>query len=228
MGGKALFIMPNISPLEVVVRSIKTSRFGKGDFFFDDLRLDSSVTNAIMISGGKLQGDLKGCATQSIAYPYLKADSIKLSTGAIPVEGYIPLSGCLFPRDSVEVLYTYNSSYPDSTFEGQINGVKIGGGDCRAIIFNFPMALMSEPENTIALRQALSDLGVDLSCGDVNYDNACNVGDIVFLVQYLFRGGPAPNTERADVDCDGTIGMPDIITIINQIFKKGPGLACCR
>lgn len=37
-----------------------------------------------------------------------------------------------------------------------------------------------------------SDTMVLVFCGDVNGDGVVNVGDIVYPVSYLYKGGPAP------------------------------------
>jgi hypothetical protein len=226
LGGKALIIMPNISPTQVSGSRPNTSRYLPGTLFYDYFMLDSSVTNAIVIRNGTLYGDLMGCQSHSSGYPALAADSFKLTTAPIPISGYIGLSGCLFPNDSADTIYTYKSLYPDSSFNGRINGLKNKGDSCHVILFNFSLSLMSEPENLIALNQALSELGVDFSCGDVNRDGVVNVGDIVFMVKYLFQGGPAPEARRGDVNADGSVDLADIMTIQNRIFRNGVPLVC--
>lgn len=226
-GGKALFILPNMSTIQIAALRPHINRFSDGNFFHDYLLLDSSVTNAMVIFNYILYGDLMGCRSHNAAYPDLSADLAKLTTGPIPIDGYIPFSGCLFPRDSADTIYAYQSSYPDSSFNGQINGIKNKGDSCRVIIFNFPLSLMSEPTNLMALRQALTDLGMDFTCGDVNGDNVVNIGDIIFLINYLYRSGPAPEAHRADVNCDGVADLEDVLVIVNRIFRKGVPLACC-
>jgi hypothetical protein len=60
-------------------------------------------------------------------------------------------------------------------------------------------------------------------CGDANGDQAINVGDPVFAVSYVFRGGPAPEPmEAADVNIDQAVNIVDIVYLINFIFKEGP------
>ncbi len=59
--------------------------------------------------------------------------------------------------------------------------------------------------------------------GDVNKDLKKNLADIIFLVNYVFKGGLAPDPkELGDVNCTG--GGPnlgDIIHMVNFIFKGG-------
>ncbi len=58
---------------------------------------------------------------------------------------------------------------------------------------------------------------------DANRDSLLDVGDAVFIINYVFKGGPAPYpTEAADANCDHVINVGDAVHIINYIFKGGP------
>lgn len=60
-------------------------------------------------------------------------------------------------------------------------------------------------------------------CGDANGDELVNIGDAVFLVSYIFRGGQAPDPiESANTNCDGDVNIGDAVYLINHIFKGGP------
>ena len=59
-------------------------------------------------------------------------------------------------------------------------------------------------------------------CGDANADGAVNIGDAVYIVNYIFKGGPAPVPyEAGDANRDGTANVGDAVYIINYIFKGG-------
>ena len=59
--------------------------------------------------------------------------------------------------------------------------------------------------------------------GDANSDWNVNVGDVVFLLNYLFKNGPDPDPFGAgDANCDGIIDVGDIVCLINYLFKGGP------
>jgi len=59
--------------------------------------------------------------------------------------------------------------------------------------------------------------------GDVNLDQKISVSDVVFLINYLFKGGPAPSPSfLGDVDCSEEIEVSDVIYLINYLFKGGP------
>lgn len=59
--------------------------------------------------------------------------------------------------------------------------------------------------------------------GDANSDSTLTVADVVYLVNYLFKGGPVPNPlESGDVNCDGKVTVADAVYLINYLFKGGP------
>jgi parallel beta-helix repeat protein len=65
--------------------------------------------------------------------------------------------------------------------------------------------------------------------GDVNRDGIIDISDIIFILDYLFKSGPAPNPLcLGDVIPDGLIRINDVIFLINYLFKSGPepGTAC--
>ena len=67
-------------------------------------------------------------------------------------------------------------------------------------------------------------------CGDANGDAGVNVGDAVFLINYVFKGGPAPNPLCAgDANGDDEVNVGDAVYLINYVFKGGPGPVepCC-
>ncbi|MFH2048658.1 MAG: putative Ig domain-containing protein [bacterium] len=65
-------------------------------------------------------------------------------------------------------------------------------------------------------------------CGDTDNDGTGpNVADLVYLVNYLFKGGTAPPIiESGDVTNDGIILVNDLVYLVNYIFKGGPPPIC--
>ena len=50
-----------------------------------------------------------------------------------------------------------------------------------------------------------------------------DVGDLVYLINYLYRGGPPPDPLAAgDANCDGKVDVGDVVYLINYLFKGGP------
>lgn len=63
-----------------------------------------------------------------------------------------------------------------------------------------------------------------LVTGDVDVSSAITSSDIIWLVNYVFKSGPAPLPVSAsgDVDCDSDVDSGDIIYLVNHVFKSGP------
>ena len=63
--------------------------------------------------------------------------------------------------------------------------------------------------------------------GDANDDNEVTVSDVVYTINNLFRGGPAPFPYLAgDTNCDDTVSVSDVVYLINNLFKGGPPPIC--
>jgi hypothetical protein len=65
--------------------------------------------------------------------------------------------------------------------------------------------------------------------GDATGDGVINASDVVYLVNYVLRGGPTPEPLKAgDANCDLWIDLEDVIYLIRYLFLGGPepGLGC--
>jgi len=64
-------------------------------------------------------------------------------------------------------------------------------------------------------------------CGDANGDNSINIGDAVYVINYIFKSGPAPvPLEAADANCDHAVNVGDAVYVVNFIFKGGAAPCC--
>ncbi len=66
-------------------------------------------------------------------------------------------------------------------------------------------------------------------CGDADSKGTVNITDAVYLINYIFAYGPAPDPmDSGDVDCSGRIDISDVVFLINYIFAGGaePCSAC--
>jgi hypothetical protein len=60
-------------------------------------------------------------------------------------------------------------------------------------------------------------------CGDADRDNLIDISDVVYLIAYIFSGGPAPNPLLAgDANCDKSLDISDVVYLIAFIFSSGP------
>lgn len=68
--------------------------------------------------------------------------------------------------------------------------------------------------------------------GNINADSedVTDLSDLIYLVNYLFLGGPAPTcVEEANTNGDvgGTVDLSDLIYLVNYLFLAGPAPATC-
>jgi hypothetical protein len=69
----------------------------------------------------------------------------------------------------------------------------------------------------------------DYVCGNVNNDsnNLINLLDIVYLIAYVYQGGPPPvYFEACDVNSSGSINILDIAYLIAFVYQGGPAPNC--
>ncbi|MBU1320458.1 MAG: hypothetical protein KKG33_14970 [candidate division Zixibacteria bacterium] len=78
---------------------------------------------------------------------------------------------------------------------------------------------------------------VNLNCAtcDYNVGNAdasidVDIDDVVYLIAYIFVGGPAPVPEygAGNADCNGEIDIDDVVFLIAYIFVGGPAPCDCE
>jgi hypothetical protein len=63
--------------------------------------------------------------------------------------------------------------------------------------------------------------------GDLTGDGVKDVGDVVYLVNYLFRNGPPPDPwEVGDVNCDGRADVGNVVYLINYLYNYGQAPCC--
>ncbi len=67
----------------------------------------------------------------------------------------------------------------------------------------------------------------DYLCGDPSCDGTVNVGDAIYLVNWIFKGGAQPCVlDAADANCDGQQNIGDAVYLINYVFNGGPEPCC--
>jgi len=124
-------------------------------------------------------------------------------SGSVPVYGALV---CLYKEGEV-----FETGYTD------ING--------EVTLYPSPIT-MGSVDVTVTAHNCLPHQGsmeVSSRIGDANDDGDINVGDALFLVNYLFIDGPVPDPwENGDVNCSGEINVEDVIYLITYLFQNGP------
>ena len=61
-----------------------------------------------------------------------------------------------------------------------------------------------------------------MTLGDADGDGSVTIADVVFLINYIFMGGAAPQpVSLGDADCSGSINIADAVYLISYIFSHG-------
>ena len=77
----------------------------------------------------------------------------------------------------------------------------------------------------------LSSFAIVCGCswfpGDADGSRSIDVGDVTFVIKYIFQQGAAPNpVERADADGGGDVNVADATYLIKFIFQSGDAPIC--
>jgi uncharacterized protein (TIGR02145 family) len=83
------------------------------------------------------------------------------------------------------------------------------------------------------LSTSIASASVSTMCGDANGDSKVNVPDIVYFINYVFKGGPAPSCgegltpkDCGDPNNDNKINVGDAVFLMGYIFKGGMRPPC--
>jgi len=67
----------------------------------------------------------------------------------------------------------------------------------------------------------------EFTCGDVDGSGSVNILDVTYLIDYLYKGGPASQPiEASDVNSSGGVNLLDVTYIISYLYKGGPDPDC--
>jgi hypothetical protein len=63
--------------------------------------------------------------------------------------------------------------------------------------------------------------------GDCNATGTINIGDVTYLMNYLFSGGPEPFPDKiyGDANCNGRLNVSDLTFLLNYLTGGGPAPA---
>lgn len=128
-------------------------------------------------------------------------------------------------------LYVSYKNLDGSWTEAQNMGSKINGSgedafpllspDGKYLFFN------SKKTGDLGLNAYWVDAGFLCRSGDANNSGSIDILDVIYLINYLFRGGPEPEPWIAgDSNNDGGVSLNDIVYLINYLFRGGPKPGC--
>ncbi|MGB8658033.1 MAG: M14 family zinc carboxypeptidase [Candidatus Zixiibacteriota bacterium] len=162
-------------------------------------------------SGGWVQGkfSLAAYAGQEI---YLRLHYV--TDGNTYYEGFY--ADDIFPFERYSSVTSLSNAIPDTSY--QISGHSPGTFfyEVRAKDAQNQWGAYSNVQKAVVISSSFVR-------GDANSDGIVTVGDVVYVVNYLYFGGSAPNPPAAgDANSDGQTNSGDIVYLVNYLFRGGP------
>jgi Zn-dependent M28 family amino/carboxypeptidase len=123
-----------------------------------------------------------------------------------------------------EVIYSFRSNVPGGYFDGKPVGIAYNTGFGKRVVLGFPLYYLTEASAQALVQKVLAYFVEPTPhYGDVNHDGRVNIQDITFLINYLYKGGPAPSAlNDADANGDCSINIRDITYLIKYLYQSGP------
>ena len=179
-----------------------------GDFFYDHFGLSRVQLNA--------QPQFV-CADGEGDWP-----ALDLNPGA-PLYGQISNITVFDAAPNAEVIYRFRSNVPGSYFDGKPVGIGFSTGFAKRVVLGFPIFYLTESSAQALVQRVLAYFAEPTPhYGDVNHDGRVNIQDITFLINYLYKGGPAPSVlNDADANGDCRINIQDITYLIRYLYQSG-------
>ncbi|EQB63806.1 MAG: hypothetical protein RBG1_1C00001G1385 [candidate division Zixibacteria bacterium RBG-1] len=157
------------------------------------------------------------------------------NTVGISWDGTAYLSAGGFITDGL--VYTFHSQ-TDSVLRGEANPILVDlgatdvlvdkSGFCYVACFSSSTVQKIDAAGNILDTFSVGDGPTSLSIfdprkiGDANGDGNTQLADIIFMVNFIFKGENLPNPPAfGDLNCDRKVNLGDIIYLVNFIFKGG-------
>lgn len=84
-------------------------------------------------------------------------------------------------------------------------------------------ALLTSDQSDVANLDTLVDM---IMCGNVDRNLTVDVADVVYYINYLFKGGPGIWNFMGDVNGDGFAELSDVVYLISYVLQSGPPARC--
>ena len=159
------------------------------------------------------------------SFGHVTSDSMQ-----VQVENYFQLTGKVNlsdqpPDASGSIIQIAELARYDTTdYSGSFLFDNVGGG-----YYSFHMTHTGySPLDTVAQVTGSSNLQFYLPVepyvqGDPNHDSVIDIGDVVYLINYLFKNGfPPLPFFSGDANHDNEVNVGDVVSLINYLFRGGP------
>ena len=114
-------------------------------------------------------------------------------------------------------------TFDAASYDAGLHVIEAVVRDTTSMVRNDPGGLL-----TSTVSWQVPTITIPYERGDVNSDSSLTSADIIYMVNFVFKGGPPPQPvlEWGDVNCDDVSTSADVIYLVNHIFKGGPAPAC--
>jgi len=171
----------------------------------------------------------------TLSYPFYNlSDCIVPGSGATGIFSQTGKASSAFgervPMDRVS-----GAGTPDLLDSCALRYPASGQSTYKVVFFAFPFEAVpqagSYPNNSYTLmRRIMGWFGLEKPSyirGDANGDGIIDLADVLYLINYLYKGGPAPDPfEAGDCTCDGIVDLGDVLYLISYLYKGGPAPGC--
>jgi hypothetical protein len=145
-----------------------------------------------------------------VTFPVIATDADSIDTLTLTKNGVGDMP--CYPRVSPVVCYFQWTTTPADTINSPFS-VEFHVDDGRDSTDTKTVSIIVNPYHVLPSK----------TLGDVTGDSVVEAADVVFLLNYLFVGGPPPNPPAAgDINSDCFTGISDIVWLINYLYRNGP------
>lgn len=172
--------------------------------------------------------------TTNIVYQYTDTSVVVLTQfGSAPAAMYLGFEFAAPPVYTARLLQNNGSISMGTAAEGRVVAMLITGMNDLPLGNYIPLVeLAYQGDGPTSINGGVlgaaggqGNLFVDttLLIGDANNDGRVNIGDAVFIVAWIFKGGSVPlHLQAVDANCDLLYNVGDAIFIVSFIFRSGP------
>ncbi len=204
----------------------RISRYGK-DFSGFSGR-DLTPEGHIEIYPVSISGTGHGPSTPVSGDPIVITSTITDLSGIADATLYIDEGDGFYPFEMFDD-GNHSDALPGDNIFGAVFNPQSGGHSISYYItaIDGDAETTNDPPNAPDILYNLQVSGPQYTCGNVNDDSDINIGDAIYLVNYIFRSGAEPNPiESGDANCDGNVNIADVVYLINYIFNGGSAPCC--
>jgi len=202
-----------------------------GNIFVDGFRTLEYWEQSPLSSGDVLYKDFRVASyTVHEAFDFAGAAGVggwpDIQVDTTAVLGYLPFIPTIGMASGGQPIYLYDSKTDDPASEGTVCGVYYDSPNGKRVVLGFPLMFLTDESAVALMNYAKNLFGESASSevnGDVDNSGHVDIGDLVYLVDYMFLQGPPPWTmNSADVDASCRVDISDLIYLIDYIFLSGP------